>query len=303
MFNIDSFVHRNFQDPESYGNPQTDWAVNCPFCLDVIGKHDSGHHLHISIIKQTVHCFRCGYAASWIVFVRDMTGFPYWRIIGELYYKPRLVDWHNISKSVDVSDDKVHDSSLPSGFISLLEARGNMSNFARQYLYKRGFGKSYWKRYNLGVSDDLPGRVIIPIERGYWQARAIMNFISPKYINPKNPAKDVIFNGVALNMYDEIVICEGAFSAMAIGDNAIALIGKEAPAEKLARLIDSNVTSFVLAVEPDAFPTMRKLADNLQRNGKNVTVWKYLNGDPADPDGRYVEMSYTFDAKVRMLLN
>lgn len=299
MLDISPWLHRRFDDCRLYGNPVTDLRVDCFKC------GDAGGHLHVSIIKHTCHCFRCGYSASWIRLVMDVDKVSYYKAVGELYEKPKISEWAKVtyddidiaSRGVDFHSDSI---ALPKDFIMLRDTLSGYE-YEKLYLRKRGFSSDYWIRYNLGVSDTYENRIIIPIELGYWQGRAIWSWMMPKYVNPKSMSRHYIFNSVAL-MYDEVVICEGAFSAMAIGHNAIALLGKEASKEKLDRLIMSNVSRFVITVEPDAMKHMLRLADVLHNNGKQVVLWIYKKGDPADTD-LHIDLRYDFHSKVRLLLD
>jgi hypothetical protein len=103
-------------------------------------------------------------------------------------------------------------------------------------------------------------------------------------------------------LYDEVVICEGAISAMAVGYNAIALIGKEIPDEKLQRLINSSVSTFIIALEKNAWRTIQKLADALHAAGKKVIIWKFTVGDPADPVNDFIEMEYNMKNRIMLSL-
>jgi hypothetical protein len=88
-----------------------------------------------------------------------------------------------------------------------------------------------------------------------------------------------------------------------VGDNEIALVGKEAPPEKMNRLIGANPDKYIIALEPDAFGTMQKVADALAANGKEVILWKFMTGDPADVEHHdFLEMPYTFKSKLSLLL-
>jgi len=297
MLDIEDFVYRSFGDVH---RTDKDYHVACPFCEDV------KHHLSISISKQVCHCFRCGYKANWIGLVMAVTGYPFHRAFGELYVQPKV---RNFSDEIDIFDkgytkdvEEKHEHRLPEDFESLCVAKGVMARKAKTYLIQRGFDESYWKYYTLGVATSMYGRVVIPIEKGYWQARRIFKNIEPKYLNPNEPARDILFNSQALTKFNEVVVCEGAFSAMAVGENAVALIGKEPTEEKLSRLIGSSVDTFIVALEPGAYPTMKKLLHLLHINGKTVLLWRYLQGDPADPNGKYVEMNYTFGTVVSLQL-
>lgn len=293
MLNITDYVYRNFDVVKSYGNPQSDWSVNCTKC------DDTKQHLNISINKHVVHCWKCGYSASWLGFVMDNSGLSYHKAMSELYNIPRMKDFDAV---MNVADTKlrVDEANLPSDYTRLINVGDDYMLYMR-YLLNRGFDEHLWLWYRLGVAPSIPWRIIIPIERGYWQGRAIFKWVKPKYLNPKSEARDILFNGSALALYEEVIICEGAFSAMAVGKNAIALIGKEAPPEKLQRLVSSDVEHFIITVEPGAWKTVQSLAEALYKSQHRVTLWKFSIGDPADPINEFEEMEYNL--KTRLILN
>ena len=308
MFEIEDFVHRNFDNPVAYGSPQTDWRVECPFCESLTGTPDLKGKLHIGIDIQAVHCFRCGYKANWVKFVMDVTGCNYANALGELYVVPKirqdisktLINGLSVSNAVKTSLDDVN---LPSDFVPLVRESLDskiLLDTARKYALGRGFSDYYWKRYNLGVSSSIGWRLVIPVEGQYWQARSLAKWLEPKYINPDYDADKFIFNSSALEDYDDVVICEGCFNAMAVGDNAIAILGKEVPVKKLHRLVDANVKRYIVALDKDAMRWSNDLANKLQRAGKEVIVWSFLTDKDAADGGAYKEVKYDFAARVRM---
>ena len=297
MFDIEQFVYRHFDVVDTYGNPPTDYRVECPFCDDIKG------HMHISMDKHVVHCFRCGYARSWISFVMDTLKCSYIIALGELYKTPAMVDFQRkINTYIEETQPERSNVVLPADFISLNGVLNGDYTAHKSYLINRKFTPEYWSMYNLGVADSVPYRIIIPIEFNYWQGRAIYKWMEPKYVNPSNSSSIAIFNSKALDLYDEVVVCEGAFSAMAVGDNAIALIGKESPKEKLDRIVHSSVSKFIIALEPDAFNTMMKLTDALVGMGKEVMIWKYDFGDPAEVGATFQELPYNLKTKIMFMI-
>lgn len=297
MLDVEQWVSREFNQYWEYGNPVTDLQVNCPFCGD-----DYKHHLHISLEKQAVHCFRCGYSSNWVDLVMTVSKVPYHIALGELYVPPKIkgdVKEEVITRLTPKGQEDVYlkEFSLPKDFKLLERSKSRIASATKNYLKHRGFSSWYWKRYRLGIAPSQGYRVIIPIERDYWQARAIYKWDKPKYINPKAEAGSVIFNSAALELYDQVVICEGAFSAMAVGENSVALIGKEPTHYKINRLLEAEVKSYIIALEPHAYYTMRKLADALYSGGKELEIWKYSYGDPAD-NGDYSVMDYGLKSRV-----
>jgi len=299
MLRIDGFIDRYFPDARPYGNPVTDMSVNCPFCGDTKG------HLKISLEKQVCHCFRCDYKASWVKLVMDVTKFTYYQAMNELYYKPKLSDEESVigklHHKTNVLDTSGVVSKLPNDFELLIRNHKPIARILRGYIEERGFSSYHIRKYNLGMSDAYPLRVIIPIEEGYWQGRGIFPWIQPKYINPKANSRGIIFNAKALEIFDEIVVCEGAFSAMAVGSNAIALVGKEVTKEKQSRILNSSVKRIIIALEEGAYGSMQILMDKAVAMSKEVIVWKYNTGDPADSVDFEV-LEYNLKTKVALRL-
>ena len=303
MFDITGYVYRNFPEVRDYGNPVTDLQVSCPFCHS-----DTKLHMHVSIVKNVVHCFKCGYGGSWVSFVMDNSGISYAKAIMELYVTPKIRE--DISSTLErelqaksLVPDKKTNLCLPPDFQLLKDSKSTAALKVVKYLEGRGFHKEDWEYYNIGMCTGThPMRVVIPIEDGYYQARTIPSWLEPKYINPKSEARHYIFNSSALDLYSEVVICEGAFSAMAVGRNAVALLGKELTKEKLERLLDSKVETYIVALDYDAEKHAVAIADNLYKGGKTVKMWKFSDErDPAD-GGVYEELSYDFSSKLQMLL-
>jgi len=219
----------------------------------------------------------------------DVTGLDYIRAWGELYCVPRARDIYALKRAanIDEADNRRHvaygDEILyPAGF-QLATSDSVLSARARSYLARRGFTSRHIERYKLGVSEDIGWRVIIPVEGEFWQARAILPFQEPKYLHPKTESRRYIFNFHALGMYEEVVICEGAFSAISIGENAVGLLRNKATSEQVGRLLRAPVKRFVVALDADARVHAVDLVAALRRGGKDdIVVWQYADGDPAD---------------------
>lgn len=302
MLEIADYVYRRFPEAKLSGN---DYHVNCPFCLYNVKSEDMKAHLYISDIKQTCHCFRCGYASSWIYLVMELEGLPYHAAMAELYRIPKLKHFNDINEMLhkQAKSVKTKVATLPEDFMELYGDKSEDALPYRAYLKRRGIKAHILNLYGIGyapVSQAL--RVVIPIEQGYWQARAIKSWMAPKYKNPEVPARDILFNANALQLYEEVVVCEGAFSAMAVGGNAIALISKEPTQERVDRILASDVATFIIALEKNAFGTMGKLLDAMIANGRKVIVWNYSVGDPADMHGKFEEIEYNTRTKVALLL-
>lgn len=315
---IDDFLYSNFDHVYPYGDG-SDLRVDCPFCADVVGKEDTEGKLHVSVVKEVCHCFRCEYSASWTQLVMDVLDCDYITAVSEIYVKPKprldnvvsLLENPSSNKRNSVghntnqipSQNSLERQStvpkLPKGVPYLYGSPKDKYVVAKRYLVRRGFDEWYWKRYNLGFKD---GRIYIPIEGDYWQARAILKNMVPKYDSPKIQSKSLLFNSQALDIYTEVVITEGAFSAMAVGENAVALVGKNPTKEKIYRLLNTKVEHFIITLESIKAHSILRLADTLIAHGRTVTIWEYPDADPAD----WVEpivAPYSFKQKVTYLLS
>lgn len=302
MYSIDKFITTEFPD---HKNLTTDMAVPCPFCITRVNSEDTGYHLQISVVKQAAHCWRCDYSSNWVTLIQDVTGCSTHQAMAKLYVTPKpLLSASDALASLRPMPSilRSNECTMPDEYIPLLDTIGVKSlelNAIRNYLKRRGFKPSTWFDYGLGY---VPGkwRVYIPIESGFWQARAIMPHMKPKYMSPSTPASDVLFNSKALDAYNEIVVCEGALSAMAVGSNAIAMIGKNPTPQRIERIACSRAKKVIIAFEAQAWSILR-LAKTLRARGKIVEIWDYGTNDPAD----WVEPTkrvFNFESEVLMRL-
>lgn len=310
MLDIQDWVYRNFHYVREYGDT-TDLRVDCPFCEHRVGKIDEKQKLHICLDKHVCHCFRCDYGRSWLGLVMDVMGVDMVTAVGELYTVPKARYFESIPDEFEHVPEaqtvyaRVQDFQFPPGYVELSQdppSGRDLQSIVKRYLLKRGFDEQYWAAYYLGVSKEYAWRVIIPIEGAFWQARAVFPFLLPKYVSPSSESRRVLFNAGALHISEEVVVCEGAFSAMSVGNNAIALVGKTLTSEKVSRLIKSTVDRFSIALDSDASSVAMELAGKLYRGGKEVEVWKYTEGDPAD-GGAFDVVEYDLKSRVRELLS
>lgn len=151
---------------------------------------------------------------------------------------------------------------LPEGFRNISKGESQLARSMRSYIKKRGFSIERLSKQGVGYCDtgQYFGYLIIPYTyQGvlrYYNARLVIGN-GPRY---RNPDKDIsglgkefiIFNHDALEMYDSVYICEGAFNAMTLGDRAIALQGKHISRYQLNELIKSPVKRFILLLDSDA---------------------------------------------------
>ena len=283
--------------------------VCCPWC------NDTKYHAWVNPDKQVFICFRCNESGTIAQLISKLSGKPVRDVHKLLKAKPkpeRLVS--EFSESINrlrgiTATPQVEDISMPKGYV-LFQKKSQPSDIigrlALDYLIrKRKFTMDTILYFALGYGTAYPflGRVVIPVERGFWQARTITGGDTRKYLNPEGSKGNVLFNPTAVAL-DTVFICEGAFSAMRLGRNAIGLLGKRATAHQLERLADSDVSTFHVHLDADATRYAYDLAWDLHLRGKDVWVQEYTSGDPdAGTRGELVHIDKLTVARKRLQFN
>ena len=111
---------------------------------------------------------------------------------------------------------------------------------------------------------------------------------------------DVLFNYSALHQHPELFVAEGIISALALGPNSVAIIGKSATEAQAKRIASSRrVEQVTIAFDADTefSKGVTDLADVLAGHGKEVIIRQYAEGDPDSCDV-YTEKPYSIRYKV-----
>lgn len=303
--NMEYWLEARFGDV-GLTSDREDLRVNCPFCKARNGRADVKRHLYVSLVKPVAHCFRCSWKGHWLSLVMSVEGCSYADALGYMVapsinvaefdnpisrlYSPRgLINVKNVV-------------SMPDGFRMLTLTRDGATlegmaiyNYVRQRLYgvSRKFG--YHKQFITDIFGWIPGsnRVWILIDENWWQGRTIVN-AEPKYLSPPWPIGDSLWNGGALKgwrrrkgmfeSFNEIVICEGVFSAMHVGPNAVALCAKTSTVAQTKRIAGTRVQKIIIMLDADAADESYKLARDLVSAGYagELVIHHLCKGDPCD---------------------
>jgi hypothetical protein len=164
------------------------------------------------------------------------------------------------------------------------------NTLAYDYLVGRGVTEEQMSLYRLGEgSGEFYDRVIVPSFHAdgacdYWVVRRIEGW--PKYQNPDVPKSGRLgFLAVARQHGEACVLAEGVFSAMACGPSGVAAFGKYVSDGQLSRIERAGFRHVYVALDGDAQPLARKLADRLLCRGLTVSLVTSLltaDQDPAD---------------------
>jgi DNA primase len=156
------------------------------------------------------------------------------------------------------------------------------------YLSKRGIEENDIVKYNIGycMTGRYRDRVIIPSydahgKLNYFVARALDTKTKPAYDAPSIKKTDIIGFEYHINFNLPVVLCEGAFDAIAIKRNAIPLFGKTIPKSLMLKLVQSQVKTIYLALDKDALKESYDYAEELMSLGKEVYFLDMEDKDPS----------------------
>ena len=178
---------------------------------------------------------------------------------------------------------------LPEEFQPLYSASTTsiIANKIRKYLNERGLTNNDFIKYNIGyaTTGDYGGRIIIP---SYSESNRLNYFVGRtyegNYFKYKNPeaSKDIIFFENLINWNQPIILCEGAFDAMAIRRNAIPILGKSLSPSLMKKIITSKARDIYIALDEDAQKDALEIAENLLNLGKRVFLVDLQQKDPSE---------------------
>ena len=226
----------------------------CPHCE---------HHkrkLSINIEKNAFKCWVC-----------DYKGKDIYRVVRRFGDHGQKQDWRALTNTVDVENftTKLFDApttiarnklDLPSDFKSLVNKKNPPTAiYPLNYLSSRGVSKEDIIRWKIGYCEegDFSGRVVVQSfdnngDISYFVARSY-DHTWPKYLNPQDVDKNIIFNELFLDFDDDLVLVEGVFDAIVAGPNAVPLLGSTLrEGHPLVQKIIENDTTIYLGLDSDA---------------------------------------------------
>jgi DNA primase len=147
---------------------------------------------------------------------------------------------------------------------------------AIHYLKGRGITIFDILKYRIGYCEkgEYSGKIIIPSydnagQLNYFVSRAFYKSDSYKHKNPK-VSKDIIGFDLFINWSQPIIICEGAFDAIAIKRNAIPLFGKIIQTNLQKKIIQERVRDIYICLDSDALKNAISIAEKFMSEGLNV---------------------------------
>jgi len=248
----------------------------CPFCSHYKPK------LQVNLVSQFWHCWVCdskGRTLKQLFYKLNATPNQFIEltdIVGETYY---------YSEKSDI----VEVISLPKEYIPLWKDGGNkiIRKHALLYLKKRNITNKDIIKYEIGFCEEglYRNRIIIP---SYDNNNKLNFFIARNFykggMKYKNPpvSKNVIMFENHINWNLPIVICEGAFDAIAIKRNVIPILGKTLPEALLEKMVNGGTNKVIIILDTDARKDALKMTEKLARYSIDSCLVKLTDKDPSE---------------------
>lgn len=231
------------------------WNARCPFCLDS-KKNLSKKRFYVTYKNESsilYHCFNCNVSGNFLQLYAFIEGIDE----REAYKRIRGNSLDSLKKSFDSKtqvEDKV-DNALEdvSWILEDCVKDGSESLVSKELLKKLDEFRIERRIFSyplfVAYQGKYKNRIVIPVYQDgimvYFQARAIGSLM-PKYLNPRVPKESIIFNSHIWDKSKPVVICEGLFDAISIGNQGTCCFGSSISKDFL-----SNVPNAIIALDND----------------------------------------------------
>lgn len=294
--NLEKALLRRFPDAKG---KYPEYKVCCPEC------HENRYRLGINLNKNVAHCFNCGIRLG----VKALSKLLNYNSKAE--FEPTTIS--SLESSVEsLTEQKYNDIQLQNILIPGIPitevsetkywtALKSEVKDILDYLESRKFCLSIINDYKLMVAipnSRLSGRLILPVvENGrlvYFQARALYGQ-TPKYLNPSKLQAPIgksnfVFNLEQAAQFKNIIICEGIFSAIATGKNAVAIFGKELSLVQSYKIMASGATSATILFDAGVDESFKAVkAAKMLSTRLKIRVAKLPYGDPNEVTGSVLD--------------
>jgi len=249
----------------------------CPSC---------NHHkkkLTFNLLSQKFQCWVCGYKGH-----RAYQLLKKAKASISIYSTLKEIDSQYNFKQPQKQKEVKSIIQLPEGTQSIISSSAILSKHALHYLDQRGVTQQDIVKYDISYNEvgEYKNMVIIPSynEEGFLNYFVGRSFDKNAYIKHKlaPTTKDIIGFEMHINWDLPVILCEGAFDAIAIKRNAIPLFGKKISSSLMKKIITSNCRKIYLALDKDALKDTLNHAETLMGYGKEIFIIEMNDKDPSE---------------------
>ena len=183
---------------------------------------------------------------------------------------------------------QVNQVELPKEFKPLYKKSNSFKyKHALNYLLKRGLRPEDIVKYNIGYCEtgEYEDKIIIPSydDDGKLNFFVGRSFYQSKYKH-KNPkvSKDIVGFDLLVNWDIPLVLCEGAFDAIAIRRNVIPLFGKSIQSKLEQKIIGNSVKKLYIVLDSDAISNAIGLSKKFMSYGIETHLVDLGEEDPSE---------------------
>lgn len=255
-----------------------DYSFRCPFC-----KHHKPK-LVVNVETGNYNCWTCHPAT------KGRTPVTLLKKLGASYqHIKEMASYFSVRLKPSEAEEEVVSVTLPSEFVSLIHNSNSLDHKrAMSYLRSRNISMSDIQKYNIGYCQTgrYQDRIIVPSYNkngtlNYFIARSLDPNANKKYDAPSCKKSEIIGMENMINWSVPVILCEGAFDAIAIKRNAVPLFGKTIPKSLMLKLVESEVKTVYLALDKDALMEALDLSQKLISYGKEVYLLDLNGKDPS----------------------
>lgn len=246
------------------------------------GKPDTDYCLCVNFDRYKFMCHKSGMSGS-LSYLFCVLGDA---LSDDVY---RLTPWQELKQRIDAfNEENVHipKAELPDWYVPVISGSP-----VYNYLIDRGLTDDDINYYRIGQGsgEDYSGWLVIPSfnadgECEYWVSRRIYEGKGPKYRNPPVSRRYYVgFLHQAIKQSKTVILCEGVFSAIVAGRDAVVSFGKYVTNTQLTKLRQVGVEGVVVALDGDAWKEVVDTASRCYKMG--FRTWALpmpFEYDPAD---------------------
>ncbi len=122
---------------------------------------------------------------------------------------------------------------------------------------------------------------LAPVDQSFLKPLIFYKADKQKHKNPKI-SKDIIGFDLTINWNEPIILCEGAFDAIAIKRNAIPLFGKIIQPALQKKIIEKRVRDIYICLDADALKNAIQIAERFMAEGLNVYFVELQDADASE---------------------
>lgn len=309
---VSEFVYRHCEKVTEHEGGNR-FHARCPICGDS-KKSEYKKRFHVTFDGKSAvyHCFNCEASGNFYSLVSLLDHIAE----EDAYRRYNSYDAKHLqlvltSEKTNKIEEKEEKDSEDFGWVfkDCIFAWSNLEGYFQKLLFSK------MKKFVMERKIEIPiavaykgkfrGRFIIPVIENkkliYFQGRAAIEGISPKYLNPVSEKQNIIVNKEKFEKDKYIIITEGLLDAYSVGNQGTACLGKSINDDFIKKVKKYTEKGIIIALDndKDGFKQLHKIIEKSEYNErvryflmpKHINTVKDLNELKAKKD---IEDIYNF---------